>query len=34
MLEWAGDVGGLYDGLKLSVKQLFAPLTAYLLRVM
>ena len=32
LLEWLGDVGGLYDGLMLIFNILIGPITAYRLK--
>ena len=34
MLEWVGDVGGLYDGLIVSAQTLLSPLALYALKEM
>ena len=32
-LEWLGDVGGLYDGLRLSILLIMTPLASFTLKV-
>ena len=33
LLEWAGDIGGLYDGLQLLVGFFLAPIASFMMRI-
>ena len=32
MLEWVGDIGGLFDGMRIVAQILIAPISSYALK--